>query len=130
MDNIDKKIINDSFKNRLIDTMNLRNIKAADLSRMTGISKPCLSQYVHGINEAKQTHLYLLAKALDVNEAWLMGFDVRMERADWQKTNDRIADIVVRLKSDPQFSKLVLLIDSLPSEKLNALESVANALLS
>lgn len=122
--------LKDTFQNRLTEAMRIRNIKAAALSRATNISQPCLSQYVHGINEAKQTHLYLLAKALDVNEAWLMGFDVRMERADWQKTNDRIADIVVRLKSDPQFSKLVLLIDSLPSEKLPALESVANALLS
>ena len=118
------------FKDRLKEALKIKGITAAELSRRSGVSKPNISKYIHGEYEANQDHLFLLAQALDVNEAWLMGFDVRMERADWQKTNDRIADIVVRLKADPQFSKLVLLIDSLPSEKLPALESVANALLS
>lgn len=60
--------------------MQIRNIKAAELARRTGLSKPCISQYVNGIYEAKQTALHKLALALNVSEAWLMGFDVTPDR--------------------------------------------------
>lgn len=72
--------MNDTFQNRLNQGMAMRNIKAAELSRMTGLSKARISQYVNGIYEAKQTALYQLALALNVSEAWLMGFDVSPER--------------------------------------------------
>ena len=69
-----------TFKNRLIEAMSIRNITAAQLSKLTGLSKPRISQYVNGVYEAKQEALYKLAKALDVSEAWLMGFDANIER--------------------------------------------------
>lgn len=34
----------------------------------------------------KQTGVYLIAKALDVSEAWLMGYDVPIERVEHIKT--------------------------------------------
>ena len=70
----------DTFSNRLNKAMRLRNIKATELSLVTGIAKSSLSEYINGKYEAKQDGVYLLAKALDVNEAWLMGCDVPMER--------------------------------------------------
>ena len=42
-----------------------------------------LSQYVNGKVEPKQDKLSILSLALNVNEAWLMGFDVPMERNKW-----------------------------------------------
>lgn len=69
-----------TFCDRLKTAMSLRNMKAADLATATGLSKPRISQYVNGIYEAKQTALYLLAQALNVSEAWLMGYDVPMDR--------------------------------------------------
>ena len=70
----------DSFKNRLLYAMQQKNVKAADLSKRTGLSKAQISQYVNGVYEAKQTALYKLAVALNVSEAWLMGHDVPMGR--------------------------------------------------
>lgn len=70
----------DTFANRLNTAMRIRNIKATELSEKTGISKSSLSEYINGKYEAKQDGVYLLAKALDVSEAWLMGLDVPMER--------------------------------------------------
>ena len=70
----------DTFSNRLNTAMRIRNIKAAELSAKTGIAKSSLSEYINGRYEAKQDGVYLLAKALDVNESWLMGLDVPMER--------------------------------------------------
>lgn len=74
----------DTFANRLNTAMRIRNIKAAELSEKTGISKSSLSEYINGKYEAKQDGVYLLARALNVNEAWLMGLDVPMERNDFR----------------------------------------------
>lgn len=41
------------------------------------LSKSDLSQYVSGKVEPGQDKLYVLAKALGVSEAWLMGYDVQ-----------------------------------------------------
>ena len=70
----------DTFANRLNKAILLRNIKPIELSEKTGIDKSKISSYMSGRYKAKQDGVYLLAKALDVNEAWLMGLDVPMER--------------------------------------------------
>jgi len=59
--------------------LTLRNMKQADLCRLTGIPKSAMSQYCQGAFVPKQDRTYLIAKALHVSEAWLMGHDVPME---------------------------------------------------
>lgn len=68
------------FKDRLNEAMNFRNMKSVELAEKTGLHKSRISQYTNGVYEAKQDALYKLAKALDVSEAWLMGYDVPMEK--------------------------------------------------
>lgn len=70
----------DSISNRLKIAMEIRNMKQSKLSQITGIGKSSISQYISGDYEPKQGNIYLLAQALDVNEAWLMGHDVKMDR--------------------------------------------------
>lgn len=41
------------------------------------LSKSDLSQYVSGKVEPGQNKLYILARALNVSEAWLMGYEVK-----------------------------------------------------
>lgn len=65
---------------RLKEGMELRQLKQVDIIEKTGINKGALSSYISGKYEPKQNNIYLLAKALNVNEAWLMGHDVPMER--------------------------------------------------
>ena len=70
----------DTFSNRLQKAMNLKNMKQVDLVEKTNIDKSLISNYLKGKYKAKQDNLYLLAKVLNVSEAWLMGYDVPMER--------------------------------------------------
>jgi repressor LexA len=70
----------DNFVNRLNKIMSLQNVKQVDLVEKTGLTKSAISQYCSGIYEPKQNALYKLAEALNVSEAWLMGYDVPMER--------------------------------------------------
>ena len=67
---------------RLNLAMRSKDIKPAELSRLTGISKSALSFYINGKHKPTQTPLYIIAKALNVSEAWLMGYDVPMERVE------------------------------------------------
>lgn len=64
-----------TFSERLREAMTERRKKQIDLVRETGISKSMISDYVNGKFEPKQNNLYLLSKALNVKEGWLMGYD-------------------------------------------------------
>lgn len=77
----------DSFKTRLIQAMNANDIKAVELSKRTGLSTARISQYVNGKYKPKSDGIYKLAKALNVSELWLRGFNVPIER-----TIDSIVD--------------------------------------
>ena len=72
------KLISD-FAERLRIALDFRNMKATELSALTGINKSTISQYLSKEYEPKRDRLELFAKTLNVNEAWLIGYDVPME---------------------------------------------------
>lgn len=67
---------------RLKTALEIRDISQSELSRKTGIGKSSISTYLTGEYEPKQKNIYKMALALNVNEAWLMGAEVPMERQD------------------------------------------------
>lgn len=67
---------------RIKQGLEIRNMKQIDLVNQTGIGKSSISTYLSGDYMPKQKNIYLMAKALNVSEAWLMGLDVEMERRD------------------------------------------------
>jgi transcriptional regulator with XRE-family HTH domain len=62
-------------------------MKQSELCAKTKIPKSAMSQYISGSFEPKQDRIYLIAQALSVSEAWLMGYDVPMERQDPKKNS-------------------------------------------
>lgn len=109
-----------SIANRLREAMDIRNKKQIDLVRETGINRSAISRYLSGEYEPKNKPIYELAKALDVSEQWLMGYDVPIERPQKQKNNDAISDIVVRLRTDEKFLLAVKKIYDFRPEKLDS----------
>ena len=67
------------FASRLSQALETRGMKAADLSKKTKVAEGTISCYINGRYEAKQNRVQVFAEALDVNPAWLMGYDVPME---------------------------------------------------
>ena len=65
---------------RLREALDRIGMKQSELAEKTGIGKSSISTYLTGAYLPKQKNIYLMAKALDVNEAWLMGVDAPMER--------------------------------------------------
>lgn len=106
---------------RLKEALNIRGMKAVELSERSGINKPSISCYLSGRYEPKQEALYKMGKALDVAEMWLAGYDIPMERTQAQKNNDAMSDIVVRLRTDENFLLAVKKIYMLEPEKLESL---------
>lgn len=71
------------FYKQLKKAMDLRNVTQNELCKKTSIPKSAMSQYMSGKFKPKQNRTYLIAKALNVNEAWLMGFeDVPMDKME------------------------------------------------
>lgn len=72
---------------RIKEALDIRNMKQTDLVEKTGIGKSSISTYISGEYNPKQKNLYKIAKALNVNEAWLMGLNVPMERDEYEDQN-------------------------------------------
>ena len=70
---------------RLAKAIKYRSMKQADLCKLAKVPKSSLSLYLSGAYEPKQDRLYDMARVLNVSEAWLMGYDVPMERQDPKK---------------------------------------------
>ncbi len=78
----------ETFQDRLQKAITIKNMKPVELHEKTGISESLLSKYLSGNAVARQRKLTLLADALDVNEVWLMGYDVPIQRNIHTKTDE------------------------------------------
>lgn len=92
----------ETIANRIKQGLSIRNMKQADLVEKTKIGKSSISTYISGAYEPKQRNIYKIAKALDVNEAWLMGYDVPMTR----ETSNNINSDYKTTKLINSFNKL------------------------
>ncbi|MBQ8510787.1 MAG: helix-turn-helix domain-containing protein [Clostridia bacterium] len=66
----------EEFRRRLVAVMEELNITQSELCARTGIPKSAMSQYLSGSFKPRQNRTYLIARALNVSPAWLMGYDV------------------------------------------------------
>lgn len=75
------------FNERLKYAMNLNGLTQSDLCNKTKIPKSAMSQYLSGAFKPKDKRTFIIAKALNVSEAWLMGYDVPMQNEEAYITN-------------------------------------------
>ena len=97
------------------------NMRPAELSRLTGLSKGAIHHYLAGTYEPKANAINKMAVALSVAESWLWGYDVPRERSQMQKKNDQLVKLVVRMRSDSEFAKAVSMLDNLSPAKFSAI---------
>lgn len=70
------------FKTRLREALDKLGIKQITLSKATGINKGTINNYLSGKYKPKQDNISRICDFLNVDEAWLMGFDVPMNRSN------------------------------------------------
>lgn len=69
-----------TFAQRLRDIMNIRNARARDVTASTGVSASQISHYLKGDYDPKQITIIKLSRYFRVNDLWLIGYDVDMQR--------------------------------------------------
>ncbi len=116
------------LKERLREAMTARNMKAVELSEKTGVPKGAISYYLAGKSQPKADRLHKLGIALDVSEAWLLGFDVPMQRTEAQKKNDDLVKVIAQLRKDAEFFEVVQLLAELPAEQYASIKNIISAL--
>ncbi len=71
---------NETCGKRIERALAVRHMKRTDLCKLANIPKSSLSLYLSGAYEPKQDRIRTMASALNVSEAWLVGYDVPMDR--------------------------------------------------
>ena len=113
---------------RIREAMTAAGIKPIELATATGLSHSTISRYLSGKMEPKQKAIGLLAKALDVTEMWLWGYDVPQERPLEQKKNDDLVKVIARLRKDRAFYELVTQLDKLSADEFASIKQLTSAL--
>ena len=115
------------LRDRLQQALDRKNWKAVDLVEATGVPKGAISYYLSGKSKPKADRLYVIAQALDISEAWLLGYDVPMHRTDDQKKNDQLAKLIVRLRTDDGFYKTVSALAELTESQYRGIAQLISA---
>ena len=69
-----------SFKDRLNEALDIRNMRPIDLCNRADIPESAMSQYRSGYAMPRRERMVRIADSLNVSLMWLMGADVPMEK--------------------------------------------------
>lgn len=78
------------IKDRISQALKVKEKTPKELSDITGIPISSISQYMSGHVKPKHDRIYLICNALHINEAWLLGYDVPMEKGNLKKDIKKI----------------------------------------
>lgn len=120
--------INAELKDRLKQALELRKMRAVDLTEVADVPKSAVSFYLAGKSKPKADRLYKIAQALDVSEAWLLGYNVPMARSEESKKNDQLAKLVVRLRQDNDFYNTVAALAAMDEKQYRGISDLVAAL--
>ena len=112
------------LQDRLKEALSVRGMKAIDLSEKLDISRGTISYYMSGKSSPKADRLNLICSTLNVSEAWMLGYDVPMERTTEQKKNDNIVRFVAQMRKENNFYKVVAALAELPPEEYAVVEAM------
>lgn len=82
---------------RLKELMDYYDLAQADICLKTSLPKSVVSLYVNGKRKPRIDKLDRIAKAYDVDVAWLMGYNVPMKRS---KNNSDLATMLTEIDID------------------------------
>lgn len=116
------------LQDRLKEALKIRCMKAIELSEKTDIPKGAISYYLSGKSNPKADRLNLICSALSVSEAWMLGYDVPMERTTEQKKNDNIVRFVAQMRKDNDFFGVVSDLADLQPEEYAVVKAMISTL--
>lgn len=115
-------------KDRLKEAMQAAGKKQIDLVRETGLNRGTISRYLSGEVEPRMDAAHKIASVLGVSEMWLGGYDVPKERTPSAKKNDQLAELIVRMRRDPDFFEAVAKLSNLSPADYASITQLLGAL--
>lgn len=95
---------------RLRRALDIRNMRQSDLCEKTKIPKSAISHYLSGSFVPKQDRAFIIAQALGVDPAWLMGYDVPMEKKEEPEEKKNSPDELQLTEGDRELFEVLKLI--------------------
>lgn len=115
-------------QNRIREALRIRNMKQVELCEKAKIKKSSLNNWLRQRWQPKQEPLMKMAKALDVSEMWLAGYDVPMERPVAQIKNDELTQLIFEIKENEDLKDLFSSICSLSDDQRSTIKSMVSEL--
>lgn len=113
---IDNKSV---FATNLKRLMDLNKKSRRDISEALGISYFTITDWANGRKYPRMDKVEMLANYFGVPKSALIE-----EFTETQKNNDILADIIVRLRTDEEFSEIVKILSNLDAEKLAGIKGM------
>lgn len=114
-----------SSNDRIRKIIDMKNLTLTQLSHMTGVAVSSISLYVNNKRTPAQNSIMAISSALNINPAWLMGYDVPMEQLF---LHDVIDNITPDSDCDSKLIELIKIAQGLDQKCINILIDVANSL--
>lgn len=92
-----------TFSMRLATVMERKKISRSELQKRTGISRQQIYKYLHDLATPKAENVEILANALEVSEAYLLGYDVNENG----EANTQFNNVLLLDERYPKMSKAI-----------------------
>ena len=108
---------------RIKELRKAKGLTLEEVGNMVGVGKSTVRKWETGIiANMKRDKIAALARALDTTPANLMGWE------EEQKKNDIQADIILKMRTDPDFMSVVETLYKLDKDKLQSINQMLNTL--
>ncbi len=99
---------NDLTAKRLQLALSNTNMNQQELANKSGVGKSSISQYMNGSHVPNRDNAEKLASVLNVEKLWLMGFDVEMEIAKYDSSDEYTKAVDQIGKNDRAAQKMII----------------------
>ena len=113
------------FSKNLQYFMNLKGISQKELAEIIGVAAPTLNEWLKCKKYPRIDKIEKLANYFNCLKSDLIEEKTSEER-EVQKNNDILSDIIVRMRTDEEFSDIVKILNDLDSDKLNGIKVMLN----
>ena len=109
--------------NKIKDLRTQKGLTLEQVGKLVGVGKSTVRKWETGmIANMKRDKISALAKALGTTPAYLLGWE------EEQKKNDIQADIILRMRTDPDFMSVLEKLYILDKDKLQGINAMLNTI--
>lgn len=113
---------------KIKELRNEHNITMKKLGEIVGVSESAISQYENGKRQPDIETLKVFADFFNVSIDYLLGKSDLRNPLDIPEHIEGIADLVLRMRSDDEFSDIINKINELSPEQLKAISTILSSM--